>query len=111
MLSWWQKLKMGFSLLTPPKVTEEELENLKRRDFVDQVLAEIGAKYPEITEVFVNERDLFLTHSLQLACKPVPTPNGLMPVRVVGVVGMGHTSGIMKHWGKVKKSQIPPILR
>jgi hypothetical protein len=35
---------------------------------------------------------------------------GLVPVRVVGVVGIGHVPGIVQHWGKVTAGDIPPIM-
>ena len=75
-------------------------------------MADLAGQYPALKEVFVNERDIYLTHALQLACKPRINANGkLVPARVVGVVGMGHTIGIIEHWGKVKRHQIPPIMR
>ncbi|XP_046424212.1 traB domain-containing protein isoform X2 [Neodiprion fabricii] len=111
-LSWWQTLKLGWHLLasTGP-ISKEEVERCKRRDLLEEMLAEITGEFPILGEVFVKERDLYLTHSLQLACLPQRTATSFMPVRVVGVVGIGHVSGIVKHWGKVKTSEIPPILR
>lgn len=60
-------------------------------------------------EVFVKERDIFLTNSLQLACHFYP--DDPEPTRVVGVVGLGHTPGIVENWGKVEHSDIPPLMR
>lgn len=36
---------------------------------------------------------------------------GVVPVRVVGVVGIGHVPGIVQHWGKVTAGDIPPIMK
>jgi hypothetical protein len=36
---------------------------------------------------------------------------GVVPVRVVGVVGIGHVPGIVQHWGKVTAGDIPPIMQ
>jgi hypothetical protein len=36
---------------------------------------------------------------------------GVVPVRVVGVVGMGHVPGIVQNWGKVTAADIPPIMK
>jgi hypothetical protein len=35
----------------------------------------------------------------------------VVPVRVVGVVGIGHVPGIVQHWGKVTAGDIPPIMK
>lgn len=111
-LSWWQTFKLGWHLLTSNgPISREEVERCKRRDLLEEMLAEMTGEFPALSEVFVKERDLYLTHSLQLACLPQRTATGVTPVRVVGVVGIGHVSGIVQHWGKVKTSDIPPILR
>jgi hypothetical protein len=35
----------------------------------------------------------------------------IVPVRVVGVVGLGHVPGIVQHWGKVTAGDIAPIMK
>ncbi|XP_020706729.2 traB domain-containing protein isoform X1 [Athalia rosae] len=111
-LSWWQTFKLGWHLITSKgPISREEVERCKRRDLLEEMLAEMTGEFPALGEVFVKERDLYLTHSLQLACLPQRTATSYMPVRVVGVVGIGHVSGIVQQWGKVKTTEIPPILR
>lgn len=111
-LSWWQTIKLSwYFLTTSDNVTKEEIERCKRRDFLGDVMAELAMTYPALEEVFVKERDIFLTRALQIACEPVRTQHGSIPARVVGVVGIGHTLGIAELWGKVDESQIPPIMR
>lgn len=112
LLSWRQTLKLGWYLLTSKDpISKEEVERCKRRDLLEKMLAEMAGEFPALGEVFVKERDIYLTHSLQLACLPQRTSHGVIPARVVGVVGIGHMPGIIKHWGKVKPSEIPPIMR
>ncbi|KAJ8668158.1 hypothetical protein QAD02_009821 [Eretmocerus hayati] len=112
-LSWWQTAKLTWHLLTERDnlLSQKDIEEFKSRDALEEMMAELAGEYPAVEEVFVKERDLFLTYSLQTACKPKVGPDGrpIIP-RVVGVVGIGHTIGIIEHWGKVQKSQIPPIL-
>ena len=36
------------------------------------MLAEMTGKFPAFSRVFVKERDIYLTHSLQLAASEVP---------------------------------------
>jgi pheromone shutdown protein TraB len=37
----------------------------------------MSEEFPALGTVFVNERDVFLTHSLQIAAQPQHTPTGL----------------------------------
>ena len=111
-LSWWQRLKLGWHLIRYKEpISREEVERCKRRDKLEELLAELAGEYPTLGEIFVNERDIYLTHSLQLACLPQRTPTGWKPSRVVGVVGIGHMPGIVENWGKVQPSDILPIMR
>ncbi|XP_066581050.1 traB domain-containing protein isoform X2 [Prorops nasuta] len=111
-LSWWETIKFTWSILTTnKKITPEEVEKVKSRGVLEEVLAELTKEFASLERVFVKERDLYLTYSLQAACLPKLTPQGPVPARVVGIVGIGHTLGIIENWGKVKASDIKPILR
>lgn len=111
-LSWWETLKFGWYLFNVKgDITKEDVELCKNRTYLlDNMIRNLRQEYPAIEEVFVNERNLYLTYFMQLACSPQRTPNGTVPSRVVGVVGIGHTPGIMELWGKVKCSDIGPIM-
>lgn len=52
----------------------EEIEKCKKRDMLEQLLADLAGEYPAFGEVFLDERDIFLTHSLQAAAQSVLTP-------------------------------------
>lgn len=41
---------------------------------LEQLLADLAGEYPAFGEVFLDERDIFLTHSLQAAAQSVLTP-------------------------------------
>lgn len=112
-LSWWQTIRLTWHLLTSKEpISKEEVERCKQRDLLEEMLAEMTGEFPALSTVFVNERDIYLTNSLQLAADQLqPTPTGIMPSRVVGVVGIGHVPGIVQNWGKVSKEDIPPIMR
>ncbi|XP_032454636.1 traB domain-containing protein isoform X2 [Nasonia vitripennis] len=112
-LSWWQSIKLSWHLLTDKSpISQKDVEKYKCRDSLEELMAELAGEFPALEEVFVKERDTYLTYSLQLACsRPLVGPDGEpIPPRVVGVVGMGHTLGIIENWGKVKRSQIAPIM-
>ncbi|RWS19160.1 traB domain-containing protein-like protein, partial [Leptotrombidium deliense] len=113
-LSAWQKIKLGFGILfNKETITKEEVEKCKQRDLLEEMLAEMTGEFPHLSKVFVDERDIYLTYSLQLAASPIPdvyAANNYRPSVVVGVVGIGHVPGIVKNWSKVTDSDIPPLL-
>ncbi|XP_055850897.1 traB domain-containing protein [Episyrphus balteatus] len=110
-LSLRQTLKLVWRLTSSETISIQEVEECKQRDLLEKLMQEMAGEFPAFSDVFVKERDLFLCHSLQVAALPIPQPDGTSrPVRVVGVVGIGHANGIAANWGKVNPSQIPAIL-
>lgn len=110
-LSLRQTLKLVWRLTSSETISIQEVEECKQRDLLEKLMQEMAGEFPAFSDVFVKERDLFLCHSLQVAALPIPQTNGTTrPVRVVGVVGIGHANGIAANWGKVNPSQIPAIL-
>lgn len=45
----------------------EDIEKCKNRDMLEQLLADLAGEYPAFREVFLDERDIYLTNSLQMA--------------------------------------------
>lgn len=114
-LSLWQKMKLGLGIMfSKESISKEEVEKCKQKDLLEEMLKEITGEFPTLSNCFVSERDIYLSYSLQLACTPfsdVRSPDIIVPSRVVGVVGIGHVPGIVQNWGKVKDSDIPPLMR
>ncbi|KAI8119654.1 TraB domain-containing protein [Lucilia cuprina] len=112
-LSLWQTVKLVWRLTSTDTISIEEVEECKQRDLLEKLMQEMAGEFPAFSDVFVKERDLFLCHSLQLAALPQPPADGAgqpKPVRVVGVVGIGHANGIAKMWGHVDPQTIPAIM-
>lgn len=112
-LSLWQTMKLVWRLTSSDTISIEEVEECKQRDLLEKLMQEMAGEFPEFSDVFVKERDLYLCHSLQLAALPQPPTDGSgepRPVRVVGVVGIGHANGIAKMWGRVDPHIIPAIM-
>lgn len=42
------------------------MEKFKNKDLLETLMLEMAADYPELEKVIVDERDKFLTHSLQV---------------------------------------------
>ncbi|CAB4066867.1 TraB domain-containing protein [Lepeophtheirus salmonis] len=112
-LSLWQKIHLGIHLLcTNESFTKEDVEKCKEKDLLESMLEEMTGEFPALTKVFIDERDLFLAHSLKIAgshsllqhrrlntISPHSDPpliTGDDPAVVVGVVGLGHIDGILK---------------
>ncbi|XP_016949206.1 traB domain-containing protein [Drosophila biarmipes] len=111
-LSLWQTMKLVWRLTFTDSISIEEVEECKQSDLLEKLMQEMAGEFPAFSDVFVRERDLFLCHSLQLAALPQAAPGAqqIRPVRVVGVVGIGHANGIAKMWGTVDPKKIPAIL-
>ena len=123
-LSAWQKVKLGFNILTSTdSITKEEVEKCKNKDLLEGMLEDLAGEYPSMTRVFLDERDVYLAHNLFAAAEsapvmmhgggrhryppPPPPPTQKQQEKgdekeeeeavrrvVVGVVGMGHVKGI-----------------
>ncbi|XP_013396427.1 traB domain-containing protein isoform X2 [Lingula anatina] len=115
-LSWWQKLRLGFYMLTTKDpISKEDVEKCKQKDLLEEMLKEMTGDYPALSTVFVQERDIFLANSLKIAAQPLPHPEldgDVVPSVVVGVVGIGHLPGIKEHWEEEHNVQdimtVPP---
>jgi len=88
--SLWNKLKMLSSLLASifsnEDLSEEDIENLKRKSALDDMMDELAAFLPSVKTVLIDERDRYL------ATKIYQAPGS----RVLAVIGAGHSPGIVR---------------
>lgn len=94
MMGLWSKLKflpdVLLSLIATDEITEEEIEKLKQHDVLELALQTVGEKLPGVKAALIDERDLYLAHTI-----------GHAPgARIAAVVGAGHVPGIRKHLGE-----------
>ncbi len=87
-LGFWNKVKL-FSQLAMGVFVHEEIdsdmiENLKKQDQLEAVMAEFADKFPEIKRRLIDERDTYLAQMIRTA--PGKT--------IVAVVGAGHVPGM-----------------
>ena len=53
-LSAWQKVKLGWNILTSKEsITKEEVEKCKDKDLLQNMLAEMAGEFPALSTVFV----------------------------------------------------------
>ena len=106
-LSIWQKIKMTYNcLFSNEKLNEEKLEKYKKKDVLEELIGEMAKEFPGLSHVMVTERDQYLAHSLWHVCQQAQPDSN-----IVGVVGIGHSSGIETHWNKVHEVNIRELIR
>jgi pheromone shutdown-related protein TraB len=91
-MGFWTKLKILAQILTSggelDTISEEDIENMKRKDVLEALISEIGEELPDVKRILIDERDQYLAHKIRTA-----------PGRkIVAVVGAGHVPGIHSYW-------------
>lgn len=77
-------MQLVMGIFTREEIDSDMIEQLKKQDQLEAVMAEFAGQYPEIKRRLIDERDTFLAEKIRTA--PGPT--------VVAVVGAGHVDGI-----------------
>jgi len=102
----WSKVKLLFQLILSlgevEDIGEEDIENMKKQDVLESLLAELGQAMPVVKDILIDERDRYL-------CEKIRSAPGR---KVVAVVGAGHVPGIKAYWEKEiqldQLEQLPP---
>lgn len=105
-LSWWDCVQLFGTLIgsmfAKGEITAEQVEALKDRDTISELVREFAEVMPRLQGPLIDERDRFLMSSIREA------PGQ----RVVGVVGAGHVAGMVNYLhAEVDRralSEIPP---
>ncbi|MDQ1335201.1 MAG: hypothetical protein QG552_2151 [Thermodesulfobacteriota bacterium] len=94
LMGLWTKTRLLVQLITSfgevDSIEKEDIEKMKEKDVLEALLGEIGDLLPELRQVLIDERDLYLTAKIRTA------PGK----RIVAVVGAGHVPGIQKNWAE-----------
>jgi pheromone shutdown-related protein TraB len=108
----WSKSKLMASLISgafvTEKLSEEEIENLKKHSELDGMMDELARYLPAVKETLIDERDRYLAAKIW-------TAGGK---KALAVVGAGHLAGLVSHLEKLSAgeessdveelNQIPP---
>lgn len=93
-LGFWKKFVVMAGLLESfmgnEEISEEELEKMKERDHLNEMMQEFAASMPGVKTPLIDERDQYLMSMIEEA--PGQT--------IVAVVGAGHVSGMQANFGK-----------
>ena len=86
---FWNKMKLLASLIssvfTTEKVDAEEVESLKKKGALEDMMQELSDYLPSVKKVLIDERDQYLaTNIFQAPGK-----------KIIAVVGAGHMNGIV----------------
>ena len=108
-MTLWQKLKFltaGLAgVFEKEELNEEKLKELRQKDMLNEMMAELGKAMPVLKKVLIDERDIYLSQKIKEA----------KGNKIVAVVGAGHLNGIIesmktnKDEDLAKYEVIPPI--
>ena len=106
LMGFLSKMKLIFQLVLSlgklDDIKEEDIEEMKRQDVLETLLAEVGKSLPAIKTILIDERDQYLAEKIRTA------PGN----KIVAVVGAGHIPGIREHWNSEinirSLEQLPP---
>ncbi len=102
-MTLWQKTKfmtMGLaSVFDKEDISEEELEELKSKDILTELMSNLGKAMPILKRVLIDERDSYLA-------KKIKEANGK---KIVAVVGAGHLNGIINKIQSDEKIELETI--
>lgn len=89
-LSWWKKSMLVSTFLASAfednELTEEELNRIKQKDVLSEMMAELGDAMPALKEALIDERDAFLAQKIRDSEGD----------KLVAVVGAGHVVGMRR---------------
>jgi pheromone shutdown-related protein TraB len=97
----WNKCKLLSSLIagafSTEKLSEAEIENLKRASELDSMMAELANYLPPVKSTLIDERDRYLAARIWQAAGE----RGSGGLRAAAVVGAGHLQGIKAQLEKI----------
>ena len=87
------------SLFDKTEITEDKLEELKKKDVLSELMSELGEAMPELKRVLIDERDIYLAEKIKMSAGS----------KLVAVVGAGHVEGIKKRIQEDNSATLPSI--
>jgi pheromone shutdown-related protein TraB len=95
---FWSKAKLLAALISSAfateKLSEEEIENLKKRSELDGMMNELAEYLPSVKETLIDERDRYLAAKIWAGGGK----------RSVAVLGAGHLAGVRSHLERIAES-------
>ncbi|MCK9175532.1 MAG: TraB/GumN family protein [Desulforhopalus sp.] len=101
----WLLASLFAGIFEKEELSEKQLEEMRHKDVLDEMLSEMGSSLPELKKVLIDERDTYIVEKIKAS------PGK----RFVAVVGAGHVAGMLKKFDQdnrdklVEITAIPPI--
>lgn len=104
--SFWGKCKLFSALIASAfgkeEVSPDEIENLKSKSEMDNMMAELSEYLPAVKEVLIDERDRYLASHIWQAALEQNTQ------KLVAVLGAGHLNGVIFHLERIASGNESP---
>ncbi len=98
----WNRAKLLAGLIesafSKEKLDETEIERLKERNELDEMMGELAGYLPSVKAVLIDERDRFIASRIHAATEPL----------ILAVVGAGHLNGIEEWLRKLDSGEAKP---
>ncbi|CAD5228547.1 unnamed protein product [Bursaphelenchus xylophilus] len=124
-LGFFQRIRLLYHVISSNRssVTQEDVERCKDKDLLESLLKEMAGEFPQLSKIFVEERDKYMAYVLQTimqsstagkitAWKNCKNRTDYQPLNMVAVVGIGHIKGIQEAWNthvnNLELLEIPP---
>ncbi|MCB1173040.1 MAG: TraB/GumN family protein [Leptospiraceae bacterium] len=93
----WLASYLLASLLVSEDIDEEQIEELKQKDVLEDMLSALPKRFAHIKEVIIDERDQFLAENIRQASQELATEKKKASQKsLLAVVGAGHLPGIRR---------------
>lgn len=110
----WSKCKLISALLssafTREKLSAAEVENLKKKNELDGMMAELADYLPGVKKALIDERDCYLTAKIWEASAQAELKANSPYRCTVAIVGAGHLEGIVDNLKKIDAEGKSPNL-
>jgi pheromone shutdown-related protein TraB len=98
--SFWNKAKLLVALVSSAfdkeEISKDQLEELKNKSVLDNMMGELAGFLPTVKEVLIDERDRYLASKIFQA----------EGANIVAVVGAGHIPGIDSWLGRIERGEV-----
>jgi pheromone shutdown-related protein TraB len=98
--SFWNKAKLLATLVASAfdkeEISKEQIEELKNKSVLDNMMGELAGYLPMVKEVLIDERDRYLASKIFQA----------EGSSIVAVVGAGHMPGIENWLGRIERGEV-----
>ena len=118
-LGLWDKAKMLIegigALVWSPEMDAEEVEALKGKNMLAEVMDQFAKAFPRVKEVLIDERDVYLAEHIRQSAEeaskasPQNSKADAPQPAVVAVVGAGHVPGILKTLESEAPNDLTPL--